>query len=139
MSPIFNDWFEFIPKRFGLREVISSTIGVQAFVLPFILYKMGNLSLVAPITNTLVLPLIPATMFFGFVTGILGLVSSILAMPFGFVAYVLLKFEIWVVETFSRLSFATIKITYFPFILMLLFYVLMVLFLVRYYRKHENK
>ncbi len=139
MSPIFAKWFKFIPERFGLREVISATIGVQAFVLPFILYKMGNLSIVAPITNTLVLPLIPATMFFGFISGLLGLISNILAMPFGFVTYLLLKFEISVVEIFSRLSFATIKISYLPFIIVLVFYVVIGWKLYRYYQKHESR
>lgn len=139
VSPIFKHWFTFLPERFGLREVISATIGVQAFVLPFILYKMGNLSLVAPITNTLVLPLIPATMFFGFMSGIFGFVSNILAMPFGWIAYLLLKFEIWVVETFSALPFATIKLAHFPFILVLIFYIWATLYLIRFYKKHEIK
>lgn len=139
MSPVFKNWFKFLPERFGLREVVSSTIGVQAFVLPFILYKMGNLSIVAPITNTLVLPLIPTTMFFGFVSGLLGLVSNILAMPFGWVAYVFLKFEIWIVEIFSSFSFATIKIAHFPFILVLIFYIWITWYLVRYYKKQNAK
>lgn len=139
VSPIFAKWFRFIPERFGLREVVSATIGVQAFVLPFILYKMGNLSLVAPITNTLVLPLIPMTMFFGFISGLVGLVSGIIALPFGWLAYVLLKFEIGVVEIFSHLSFATIKLAHFPFVIVLVFYAAAGWYLVRYYKKHEIK
>lgn len=137
MSPIFAKWFRFIPERFGLREVISATIAVQAFVLPFILYKMGNLSLVAPITNTLVLPLIPVTMFFGFISGLLGLVSNILAMPFGWIAFVLLKFEIWVAEAFAHLPFATIKLAHFPLVLAIIFYVLVGIYLFRYYKKNN--
>jgi competence protein ComEC len=139
VSPIFTKWFRFIPERFGLREVISATIGVQAFVLPFILYKMGNLSLVAPFTNTLVLPLIPMTMFFGFVSGSLGFISNILALPFGWLAYILLKFEIGVVEIFSRLPFATIKLAHLPFIIVVIFYGMAGWYLIRYYKNHEIK
>lgn len=139
VSPIFAKWFRFIPERFGLREVISATIGVQAFVLPFILYKMGNLSLIAPITNTLVLPFIPLTMFLGFVSGALGFISHALALPFGWLAFILLKFEIWVAEAFSSLSFATITISYVPFIIILIVYALFVWYLVRYYKKHESR
>ncbi len=139
VSPIFARWFKFIPERFGLREVVSATIGVQAFVLPFILYKMGNLSIVAPITNTLVLPLIPMTMFFGFLSGLIGLASHILSMPFGWVAFVLLKFEIWVAEAFSHLPFATIKLTHFPLVLVIIFYALAGWYLWKYYQAHESK
>lgn len=136
VSPVFFKWFKFIPERFGLREIISATIGVQAFVLPFIIYKMGNLSLVAPFTNTLVLPFVPITMFFGFLTGVFGFISQIFAVPFGFIAYVLLKFEIFVVELFSSLPFATINIAYIPFSIVLVFYLVIGWKLYKYHKKH---
>ncbi len=137
ISPLFKGWFKFLPERFGLREIISATIGVQAFVLPFILYKMGNLSIVAPITNTLVLPFIPITMFFGFISGGLSFILPVLGMPFGWVAYILLKYEITIVETFSRLNFSSISIAHFPFSLVLIFYALVSYYLWRYYKNHE--
>jgi competence protein ComEC len=122
MSPFFMHSFRFLPKRFGLREIVSATIGVQAFVVPFILYKMGNLSLIAPVSNTLVLPLIPTTMFLGFITGLLGLVVPVIAFPFGWVTYLFLHVEIGIVHMFSQLPFASISIVNFPFILVLIFY-----------------
>lgn len=136
VSPVFFKWFKFIPERFGLREIISATIGVQAFVLPFIIYKMGNLSLVAPFTNTLVLPFVPITMFFGFLTGMFGFISQILAAPFGFIAYALLKFEIFIVELFSSLPFATINIAYIPFVVVLVIYLVIGWKLYKYHKKH---
>jgi competence protein ComEC len=137
MSPIFKKGFKFIPEHFGLREIISATIGVQVFVLPFILYKMGNLSLIAPITNTLVLPLIPMTMFFGFAAGATSFIFRLLALPFAWLAYILLKFEILVVQTFSKLSFSTVKLAHFPFALVIIFYVGVGWYLFRYYKKHN--
>jgi competence protein ComEC len=122
MSPVFQEKFKFLPERFGLRDIAASTIGVQLFVLPFILYKMGNLSLIAPVSNTLVLPLIPTTMFLGFITGLLGLVVPVIAFPFGWVTYLFLHVEIGIVHMFSQLPFASISIVNFPFILVLIFY-----------------
>ena len=52
--------------RFKLRDIISVTCAAYVFVLPFILYKMGNLSLVALPANALILPFIPFTMILGF-------------------------------------------------------------------------
>lgn len=137
LSPVFKNSFRFIPERFGLREIVSATIAVQLFVLPFILYKMGNLSLVAPITNTLVLPLVPITMLFSFLGGTFGLLLNFLAVPFAWFAYILLKFEIFIVQTFSKLSFSTIKISYFPFSLVIIFYITITWYLFNYYRKHN--
>jgi competence protein ComEC len=139
MSPIFKKGLKILPERFGLREIISATIGVQVFVLPFILYKMGSLSIISPITNILILPFIPMTMFFGFISGVVAMVSGFLAMPFGWLAYILLKFEIRTVQIFSNFSFSTIKVAHFPLVLVLIFYIFIGIFLFSYYRKNNLK
>jgi hypothetical protein len=64
--------------------------------------------------NLLILSAIPATMFFGFLTGVVGFVSSVLAFPVAFVAYVLLDYELRVVEFFSHLPFASVAVNSFP-------------------------
>lgn len=138
MSPVFKEKFKFLPEKFGIREIAASTIGVQISVLPFILYKMGNLSIVAPITNLLVLPLIPGTMLLGFITGVFSLISPILAAPVGFLAFIFLKFEIFIVQTFSHLPFSTIKTANFPFILVLILYIFIGWYLWRYNKKHKQ-
>lgn len=138
LSPVFEKAFKFLPKRFSIREIVSATLATQLFVLPFILYKIGNLSLVAPFTNVLVLPFIPATMFFGFLSGFFGLFNIIFGIPFGFIAYVLLKFEIFVVELSSKLSFSNITILKFPFILVLFSYIALVWWIYKWRKKNEK-
>lgn len=139
MAPIFEKLFKFMPTFLGLREITAATFGVQVFVLPFILYKIGNLSVVAPITNLLVLPLIPATMFYGFLTGLFGLLSGILAAPFGFITFILLKFEIFIVELFAGFSFASLTVSRFPFVLVLICYALIFWWIRKYERKNREK
>ncbi len=138
LSPVFEKAFRFLPKRFSIREIISSTLATQLFVLPFILYKIGNLSLVAPFTNVLVLPFIPATMFFGFLSGFFGFFNIILGIPFGFIAYILLKFEIFIVELFSKLTFSSVTIYKFPFILVLASYAAFVWWIFKWRKKNEK-
>ena len=65
-SPKIEKYFLWITPRFKLRDIISVTCAAYVFVLPFILYKMGNLSLVALPANALILPFIPFTMILGF-------------------------------------------------------------------------
>lgn len=136
MSPIFKEKFKFLPERFGIREIAGATIGVQVFVLPFILYKMGNLSLIAPITNLIILPFIPMTMFFGFIASSLAFIHRLVAMPFSFISYILLKFEIITVKGFAKLPFASLHLSYFPFALVLIFYIFLAWYLYHYYEKH---
>ncbi len=121
-TPLVQRYFYWVTPRFGLREVCTVTTSAYIFVLPFILYKMGTLSLVALPANFIVLPLIPLTMFFGFATGFLGLIHGVLSLPLGFVSYWLLHFEFSLIHFMSDLPFASITIPNFPLWLTLAFY-----------------
>lgn len=106
-----------------LRETVSVTFAVYIFVLPFLLYKMGNLSFVALPANVFVLPLIPLTMAFGFITSFLGMIHYVLAVPFGYVSYLLLHYELGVIGFFAHIPFASISIPNFPLFLTILTYI----------------
>jgi competence protein ComEC len=83
---------------------------------------MGNLSLVALPANVLILPFIPFTMLLGFLTGFAGLIWYVLAVPFGYVSYLFLHYELGVISFFSRLPFAALSVPDFPLILTILIY-----------------
>lgn len=126
LTPKVEKYFKWVTPRFGLRDIVSVTFSAYIFVLPFILYKMGNLSLVALPANILILPVIPLTMALGFVTGALGLIIYELSVPFGLLSYLLLHYELGVISMFSGLPFASFTISGFPLILTLFIYVLFV-------------
>lgn len=56
-----------------VRGIVGSTIAVQIFVLPALLYFTGVLSFVSVPANALALPVVPPAMFFGFLAGVFGL------------------------------------------------------------------
>lgn len=126
LTPKVEKYFKWVTPRLGLRDIMSVTFSAYIFVLPFILYKMGNLSLVALPANILILPFIPITMALGFVTGALGLIIYELSVPFGLLSYLLLHYELGVISMFSGLPFASFTISGFPLILTLFIYVLFV-------------
>lgn len=97
-----------------LAEVIAATLATQAFVLPFILYNMGNFSLVFLISNMLVLLVLPYTMLIGFIAGLISFVSTILAWPIAFIAHLLLKWILFVARFLGNLPFASLEIENFP-------------------------
>jgi competence protein ComEC len=107
-TPILEKKLEFITERLGLRGALVSTLSAQLAVWPFILFKMGNFSLVSIPANLLIGPVVPATMFFGFLTGSLGFLNYYLSLFFSFVSYFLLHYIIKVTEIFSSLPFASL-------------------------------
>jgi competence protein ComEC len=121
LSPSVEKKLSFVPKKFHLREIAGATISTQIFVLPFLLYKMGLFSVVSLPVNLLILIFVPATMFFGFATGIAGFISQIIFVPFGWISYAFSAYELWIVDVFSKLPFAAFNISI-PFWLMLLIY-----------------
>jgi competence protein ComEC len=54
------------PSFFGLKTIFFTTLTAVIATLPLTLFEFGRLSLVALLVNMLVLPIVPAAMFFGF-------------------------------------------------------------------------
>ena len=113
-SPIENK-IGFIPERFGLRGIVASTFATLIFVSPYILYTMGQISIVGVIVNILVLPFIPLTMLFVFLAGVIGMFSLYVATPFAWLSYFLLSYELFMVNNFAKLPFASLNVGQFSF------------------------
>ena len=61
-------------------------------------------------------------MALGFMTGFAGLIWSTLALPFGFVSYLFLHYELGAISFFSKLPFAAFFVPNFPLWLTLAIY-----------------
>jgi len=122
LAPRIEEKLHFVPKKFQIREIISATLATQIFVLPLLLYKMGMFSVVSLPVNLLVLIFVPITMLFGFITGGLGMLSTALSIPFGWISYTFLQYELWVVKIFAKLPFASFNVETFSLWMMLSVY-----------------
>jgi competence protein ComEC len=109
-APIVQRFIPFVPDAFQLREIVAATCATQLAVLPLLIYQVGMVSVVAPVVNMLVLPLIPFTMLFGFLAGIAGMVSTFVATPLASIAYALLSYVFLVVEVFAKLPFSSVEL-----------------------------
>ncbi len=110
VSPYISPYLTKVTERFGLREIISSTIATQITVLPFLIYNTGILSLVSLPVNVLILGTIPITMLFGFLTGVTGLVSMYLSFIPALPAYALLWYQLTIVHLGASLSWGATKL-----------------------------
>ncbi|MBP6884394.1 MAG: ComEC/Rec2 family competence protein [Candidatus Pacebacteria bacterium] len=127
VTPILERKFSRIPKKviwfIPLRELMSVTLGAQIGVYPFILYKMGTLSIISLPANILILPAVPFAMGFGTLAGVLGSVSIALAHPFILITNGLLSYTIEIVKFFAKVPFASVVFKQFPIFLCVLLYI----------------
>lgn len=137
LSPLIEPRVRWVTERWNLREILVATIATQLFVLPFLLYKTGLLSLVSLPVNLLILIAIPATMLLGFLAGVAGFVGTALAAPFAFLSYAFLAYELAVVEWFAHLPFAAMTLISFPLWLVVLWYGAYAVFLYWVYQKAQ--
>ena len=137
LAPKLEEYFKLVPTKWQLREFATATIATQLFVLPILLYKMGELSLVAVPVNMLVLIFVPITMLFGFLTGMFGFLSTFLSLPFAYISNALLSYELWIVDIFASLPFASVQIDTFPLWAVILLYAMYGL-LIFYFMKRRQ-
>ncbi len=117
------NWFKFLPLRFGFREMVASTVAATISVLPILLYMTGVLSLVSLPANFLILLFIPTAMLFIFITGIIGFISPLLSIFFGYISYLILLYILSTIHFLGSLSFASVTIQSFPLVLTILIYI----------------
>lgn len=105
-GPYFSKKFSFLTSWLGLREAASATFSAMIATLPLILHQFGTLSLVAPLANLLVVPMMPVTMMAGFLAGLLGIVSTVLGTIAGYFAWLPLQYEIGIIRFLARFPVA---------------------------------
>ncbi|TSC53939.1 MAG: competence protein ComEC [Microgenomates group bacterium LiPW_16] len=91
------------------RENLRTTLAAQIFTLPIILYNFKQLSLIAPLTNILVLWIVQPIMVLGFLLSLVAIIFSPLALPLAWIIWVPLTYFIEVVKLTAKLSFAQIS------------------------------
>lgn len=101
--------FTWLPERYGVRALVSSTCATQIAVIPLILYLSGSISVGGLLVNFLVLPAVPITMLSVFLTGITGFISYWGLYAFGIVSHVLLQYELMMVTWWSKFSWMSLE------------------------------
>lgn len=62
-----------------ISSLLTQSLSAHIMTFPLILLIFHSLSVVSPLANLLILPLVPLAMFLSFATGIVGLISPLLA------------------------------------------------------------
>jgi len=121
--PILKKSLEFIPEVWGIKELFLVTLSAQITTIPLMMYNFGRFSLVAPIVNVLILPVLPIVMILGLSIVSSGVVFLFLAKISGWVLWLFLSYILSVTIWFSKFSFASLEIQSVWFGWILVYYV----------------
>ncbi len=73
-------WMVFLPEKFGLRGNFSTTMAAYVWTLPVIMWHFDGISLISPLVNLVVLPMIPYLMLGSFCSLIFGFLTALPTM-----------------------------------------------------------
>lgn len=106
-------------------KIVSATFAAQVFTMPILIYNFGNISLVSPITNLLIGPIVYWLMIFGFLSAFLGVFAGWLGLILALPCYILLQYfllvinffsQAWAIKTFENVHWIWLIVLYMPII-----------------------
>ncbi len=119
--PILNK-----PWMAWASEALTATLAAQVLALPIILFHFGNFSIIAPLANILLVPVVPYTMLLGTLT----LACGLLWLPLGqFMALLVWGPLTWLTEgarLLAQVPWAAVQLPAFPLSWLLVYYGLVV-------------
>ena len=96
-------------------KIFLSTLGettvAQIFVMPVLIYYFGQVSILSPIANLFILPLIPFAMFFEFIALVLSFTNFYVGIFFAKLVEPVLSYIIFAIKFFGSSSYAVVIIS----------------------------
>lgn len=109
-------------KKAPLREDLVTTLAAQILVWPLIAYKFGQVSILSPLVNTLILWTVPIATVLGMITTIFAIFISSIGYLIMLPVSLLLSYFIWVVRVFSSLNIGSYEILSFSWLALIFYY-----------------
>ena len=124
-----NFWsnvFGWIPLKFA-RELMAVSMAAQITTWPIILYNFGTVSLISPIANIFIVPLLTPIMFLGLAFALVFW-STLLAQLFLWPAWLILHFVAKLVSWFGAIPWASVNFGTGGLVLILIYYPALICF-----------
>jgi len=139
LQPFFLDFSKKIPNPLQLRNNLAATLSAQVFTLPILVYNFGRIPIISPISNILILPLIPFITILGFIFSFIGIFWQQLAQIFSWPAWLLLTYIIKVVDLSSKISWASLTFKNLHWIFVIISYLILGFFIFWLNQKRKLK
>lgn len=125
LQPILSEKFQKIPNAWQLRNNLIATFSAQIFALPILIYNFGQISIISPVINILILPLIPLLTILGFVFAFAGIFWQQLAQIISWPTWLGLTYILKIVNLSSKIPFASLTLENVHWILVIIFYAIL--------------
>jgi len=120
--PFFEELFEKIKIPNLIKSILAMTFSAQLFVMPIIAQNFNQISIISPITNLLIAPLLPFILLSGLALIVAGLIYMELVFFVNWILILMLGYIIYVVNFFDKLSFSVLNVQNFSFIIFIFYY-----------------
>jgi len=125
LQPIFLDFFKKIPQFFQLRYTLAATLAAQFFTFPILIYNFGQISLISPLTNILIVPLLSIITILGFIFSFLGIIFQPLGQILSWPAWLFLTYILKIIDLSSKIPFTNFTFQNVSWIFLLISYLIL--------------
>jgi competence protein ComEC len=125
LQPIFLDFFKKIPQFFQLRYTLAATLAAQFFTFPILIYNFGQMSLMSPLVNIFIVPLLPAITILGFIFSFLGIIFQSIGQILSWPAWLLLTYILKIINFSSKIPFSFLTLKNISWIWLLISYLIL--------------
>ncbi|MFH1088574.1 MAG: ComEC/Rec2 family competence protein [Patescibacteria group bacterium] len=122
-----------------INNLVIPTLAALIMVTPIIMINFGRISIIAPLTNVLVVPLVPLAMLLGFWAVVGGMIWPILGSVLGWLAWLPLRLMVGVAEYMKNLSWASINLEIQAGWWLVLYYMVILGILIWYYVSYSHR
>lgn len=137
LKPVFDRWFSKLPKIFGFRDILAMTLSAQAGVFPILVYNFGQISIISPFVNILIVSLIPLVTVAGFLATSVGMIWQTLGQILSWPVWLVLAYIVKIIDWFSFFPYAFISIEKGSWILIAGYYIVLI-WLVKRWKRREK-
>ena len=127
-----------IIKNKWVSELISISFVANIATTPVLILMFGKVSLIGVFVNILISPLVPIVFYLGFVF-ILLIILGIQSLFVNFIIYSVLDILIKIIDYSGSQSFSTLSINMNPLIIIFIFIIIIGIWLIGFFKKHNNE
>ncbi len=125
LKPILDEKTNALPNPLRVKDILTMTFAAQLGTLPLLIYHFGRLSLISPISNLLIVPLLPGIMIMGMILVFIGLISLGLAKIIAYLVWFILTYLIRVIDFTSSIPFSNFEFRSFSLIFLVIYYLIL--------------
>lgn len=139
LQPTFLNLFKKVPNNFELRYSLASTLSAQAFTFPILIYNFGQIPLIGPIVNVLIVPLLPMITILGFAISLLAIFSQTLALIFSFPIWLILTYILKIIDFSYKIPYTNLIFKNVSFVWIFAFYLFLGFLILKIQKRQKLK